>query len=364
RGEINGRFQLAGLQHRLMFGVDADRFENDQVFLRARAPTLASNPTPAQQQAIDVFNPVYGSYPLPAPTPLTDRVETQKSVGVFVQDQVNLSERVQLRVGARFDDYRQTLLNRANNQTSTQKESRTSPQAGVVVRATDALSLYATYGENFRPLSGVDAQGNGFEPNQSTSVEAGAKFSLAGIDATVAVFQVKQKNILVAADASAATQLAIGKARSQGVELDLHGEIAEGLSLWASYAYVDAKTSNTFNDPNFGVAVPAGSRLLNVPEQTLSLQLVKSMALGGRGLQFGGGLLHVGERSGEFTTNFKLPAYTVARAFAAYEVSKATTLRLDVDNLFNETYYTNSFSALWVQPGAPRSARVSAAFKF
>ncbi|MBL8305190.1 MAG: TonB-dependent receptor plug domain-containing protein, partial [Rubrivivax sp.] len=46
RGEINGRFQLAGLQHRLMFGVDADRFENDQVFLRARAPTLASNPTP------------------------------------------------------------------------------------------------------------------------------------------------------------------------------------------------------------------------------------------------------------------------------------------------------------------------------
>jgi iron complex outermembrane receptor protein len=72
----------------------------------------------------------------------------------------------------------------------------------------------------------------------------------------------------------------------------------------------------------------------------------------------------VGERSGEFTTRFKLPAYTVARAFAAYEVNRSTTLRLDVDNLFNETYYTNSFSALWVQPGTPRSARVSASFKF
>lgn len=86
--------------------------------------------------------------------------------------------------------------------------------------------------------------------------------------------------------------------------------------------------------------------------------------MAGRGLQFGGGLVHVGQRSGEFTTAFKLPAYTVARAFAAYEVTKSTTLRLDVDNLFNETYYTNSFSTLWVQPGAPRSARVSAAFKF
>lgn len=364
RGEINGRFRLAGLQHRLIVGVDADRFENDQVFLRARAPTLPSNPTPARQQAIDIFNPVYGRHPLPTPTPLTDRVETQKSTGVFVQDQINLSERLQLRLGARVDDYRQTLLNRVDNQASSQKETRTSPQPGIVLRPTDALSLYATYGENFRPLSGVDAQGNGFEPNQSTSLEAGAKFSMGGLEASVAVFQVKQKNILVAADASAATQLAIGKARSQGLEIDLQGEITQALSLWASYAHVDAETSNSFNDLNFGVAVPAGSRLLNVPRQTLSLQMVRSLALAGRRLQFGGGLLHVGERSGEFTTPFKLPAYTVARAFAAYEFGRSTTLRLDVDNLFDRVYYTNSFSALWVQPGAPRSARVSASFKF
>ena len=364
RAEINGRFRLAGLQHRLIFGVDADRFENDQVFLRARAPTLASNPTPAQQQAIDIFNPVYGSYNLPTPTPLTNRVETQKAVGVFAQDQISLSERVQLRLGARFDDYRQTLQDRAASRVSTQKQTRVSPQLGLVYRARDALSLYATFGENFRPLSGADAQGKGFEPNQSKSVEAGAKLSLGDIDATVAVFQVKQTNILVAADASAATQLAIGKARSQGLEVDLQGELGQGLSLWASYAHVDAKTTNTFNDANFGVPVPAGTRLLNVPRHTLSLQLVKSLHMAGRGLQFGGGLAHVGQRSGEFTTAFKLPAYTVARAFAAYAVTKSTALRLDVDNLFNQTYYTNSFSTLWVQPGAPRSARVSAAFKF
>ena len=364
RGEINGRFELAGLQHRLIFGVDADRFENDQVFQRARAPTLASKPTPAQQQAIDIFNPVYGSYPLPTPTPLTDRVETQKSVGVFAQDQIRLSERLQLRIGVRLDDYEQTLENRASKLTTGQDETRVSPQLGLVYQAGEALALYASYGENFRPLSGADAQGNGFEPNQSTSVEVGAKFSWGGIDGTVAVFQVEQENILVVDDPSAFTLAAIGKARSQGLEIDLQGEIAHGLSLWASYAYVDAKTSNTFNDANFGVPVPAGTQLLNVPRNTLSLQLVKSMAMAGRGLQFGGGLVYVDERSGEFTTNFKLPAYTVARAFAAYDVTTSTTLRLDVDNLFDEVYYTNSFSALWVQPGTPRSARVSAAFRF
>nr|MCU0775092.1 TonB-dependent siderophore receptor [Ideonella sp.] len=364
RGEINGRFRLAGLQHRLIVGMDADRFVNDQVFLRARAPTLASAPTLAQQQAINIFNPVYGSYPLPTPTPLTDRVETQRSVGVFAQDQVTLGERWQLRAGVRFDDYAQTLENRANGQVTKQNDTRTSPQLGVVFEASPTLSVYATYGENFRPLSGTDAQGNGFKPNQSASVEAGAKFSLGSIDGTVAVFQVRQENILVVDDPSAFTLAAIGKARSQGLEIDLQGELARDLSLWASYAYVDAKTSNAFNDANFGVPVPAGTRLLNVPRHSLSLQLVQSLAVAGRGLQVGGGLVHVGERSGEFTSGFELPAYTVARAFAAYELSKATTVRVDVDNLFDETYYTNSFSALWVQPGTPRSVRVSAAFKF
>jgi len=366
RAELNGRFRLGGLQHRLIVGADLDRFENDQVFLRARAPTLASNPTPAQRQAIVIFNPIYGAYPLPTPTPLTNRVETQQSAGLFVQDQIDLGARWQLRLGARFDDYEQTLENRANGQVLTQKTSRTSPQLGLVFRAGETVSLYATYGENFRPLSGTDAQGRGFEPNQSTSVEAGAKFSLAGgaIDANLALFRVEQENILVVDDPSAFTLAAAGRATSRGLELDLNGELARGLTLWASYAWVDAQTRNTFNDANFGLPVPAGTRLLNVPEHTLSLQLVQALPLAGRGVQLGGGLLHVGRRSGEFTTGFELPAYTLARAFVAGELNKALTLRLDIDNLFDEVYYTNSFSALWVQPGTPRSARASLAVRF
>ncbi len=365
RGEINGRFQLGGLQHRLILGVDADQFENDQVFLRARAPALASNPTLAQLQAINIFNPVYGSYTLPTPTPLTNRLETQQSVGVFVQDQINLTPKIQVRLGARFDDYSQTLEDRLANRTSEQKVNRVSPQLGLVFQAGETLSLYATYGENFRPLSGADARGNGFAPNQSTAIEAGVKFTLGGaVDGTLSVFRVQQKNMLVVDDPSAFTLAAIGKAQSRGVELDLQGELTQGLSLWASYAYVDAKTGNTFNDANFGLPVPAGTRLLNVPEHTLSLQLVQALQVAGRGLQVGGGLVHVGERPGEFTANFKLPAYTLARAFVAYELTKNVGLRLDVDNLFDETHYTNSFSALWVQPGAPRSVRASVTFKF
>jgi iron complex outermembrane receptor protein len=50
--------------------------------------------------------------------------------------------------------------------------------------------------------------------------------------------------------------------------------------------------------------------------------------------------------------------------FAAYEATDAVTLGADVDNLFNRTYYTNSFSRLWVQPGEPRSWRLTASWRF
>jgi iron complex outermembrane receptor protein len=35
-----------------------------------------------------------------------------------------------------------------------------------------------------------------------------------------------------------------------------------------------------------------------------------------------------------------------------------------VSNLFNATYYTNSFAQLWVQPGQPRAATASVRYKF
>ncbi|MBQ4833376.1 TonB-dependent receptor [Pseudoalteromonas sp. MMG010] len=39
-------------------------------------------------------------------------------------------------------------------------------------------------------------------------------------------------------------------------------------------------------------------------------------------------------------------------------------MRAEVDNIFDETYYTNSFADAWVQPGTPRSVRLSASYKF
>lgn len=110
-------------------------------------------------------------------------------------------------------------------------------------------------------------------------------------------------------------------------------------------------------DANFGASIRAGDRLLNIPKQAASLQISRETQFAQRPLSYGLGYQHVGERLGETATGFTLPAYNLARLFTRYAISDALALRLEVNNLFDETYYTNSFSALWVQPGTPRSAR-------
>ncbi|MDQ2045413.1 TonB-dependent siderophore receptor [Pseudoalteromonas sp. 20-92] len=355
RTELSGNLELSGFEHRLIMGVDADKFENDQVILRVRG-----------DQYINVFNPVYDAYELPTPTANTDRVEIQESVGVFIQDQISITDKLDIRIGARFDDYEQRLNNRLANSNTKQTESRVSPQFGVVYEASDYVSVYGAYGENFRPLSGADANGDGFEPNQSTSAEVGVKFTLndGALFGTVAVFKVEQDNMLVVDDATAFTYAAIGEAQSKGVEIDITGELTDTLEVWASYAYVDATIENSFFDANFGFTVEAGASLLNVPEQQLSLQLVQSTDLYGKAIKFGGGLLHVGKRNGFFGTDFELPSYTTARAFVNYDITNAIGITAEVNNLFDETYYTNSFADAWVQPGTPRNVKFSASYKF
>ncbi|TMP06171.1 TonB-dependent siderophore receptor [Pseudoalteromonas sp. S3178] len=355
RTELSGNLEFGGFEHRLIMGVDADKFENDQVILRVRG-----------DQYINVFNPVYGAYELPTPTSNTDRVEIQESLGIFIQDQISITDKLDIRIGARFDDYEQRLNNRLANTNTKQTESRVSPQFGVVYEASDYVSFYGAYGENFRPLSGADANGDGFEPNQSTSAEVGVKFTLndGALFGTVAVFKVEQDNMLVVDDPTAFTYAAIGEAQSKGIEIDLTGELTDTLEIWASYAYVDATIENSFFDANFGYTVEAGASLLNVPEQQLSLQLVQSTDLYGKAIKFGGGLLHVGKRNGFFGTDFELPSYTTARAFVNYDVTDAIGITAEVNNLFDETYYTNSFADAWVQPGTPRNVKFSASYKF
>lgn len=361
RTELSGQFETGALTHRILLGADTDRFRNDQSVRRYRAPVLGPNTTLQDSYAIDILDPVYGQFPLPETAPLTNRVDVLEATGLYIQDQINLTERFQIRLGLRYDDFQQRSNNRLAGSRLQQSDSRISPQFGAVYAVSDEVSLYGSYGEGFRGNPGADAAGNAFDPNQSSSVEAGVKFELldGDIQGNVALFELKQKNMLSADSANPGFQIAIGEARSRGAELDLAGRLGD-YTMHFSYAYVDAESRRDVLDYNFWRQIARGDRLINVPRHSISTQLNRDFTVAGRPVNLGGGLLHVGERRGETAVDFNLPSYTLLRLYAGFALTDNIRLRAELDNALDEEYYPNSFAQVWVQPGTPRRARLSA----
>ncbi|MBD2840956.1 TonB-dependent receptor [Erythrobacter sp. KMU-140] len=382
RAELAGEFNTGPFRHRLLFGADYDRFENSLFILRFRPPfipdgTAVSDLDPATYLFLDAFNPVYGQFPIPTPGPNTDREEVLEGFGIYIQDQIDITDRLQIRIGGRFDDFEQDLTNlRADPVTTiTTNDDRFSPQVGAVYKVDDGVSLYASYGEGFRQQTGSTFEGNQFAPNVTDSFEFGVKADLAayldnvqGI-VTLTAFQVDQSNILVNDDSPEATaagffSIDAGEARSRGIEFDVNLAFDSGFNFFLSYAYTDAEFQTTQPDADFGALIEAGDPLINSPENQLSILVSQDFDVSNVPVTIGGRMLHVGERLGFTGFDFFLPDYTIFGLFGEIEIADGFTIRGDIDNLFDETYFTNSFADVWVQPGAPTTARVSARFSF
>lgn len=383
RGELAGEFDTGPFRHRLIFGADYDDFENTLVIDRFRSRFAGDlNNLTTEDLAADLLlqisNPIFGLNLNPPAGPNTNLDEDLTGFGFYIQDQIDITDRLQIRIGGRFDDFEQDITNILVDPTATRttSDTRFSPQVGAVYSLNDSVSVYASYGEGFRQQTGIDFQGNQFDPNITTSFESGIKVDLGGLSdavsgiASLTVFQIEQSNFLVNDDRPEATAVGFfsvpaGEARSIGVEFDANLNFENDLSLWVSYAYTDAEFSNSFADADgFGFTIDPGDPLINSPEHQLSIQASKGFELLSIPAQLGGGVLYVGDRNGFVGSDFELPDYTTVRLFAQIEPFENVSVRVDVDNLFDETFFTNSFADVWVQPGAPRQFRLTAAYNF
>ena len=382
RAELAGEFESGALRHRLLVGADFDRFDLNWFIQRYRpgwfpGSTDIDTLDPAAYLFLDVFNPVYGQSPQPVPGPNTNRDEDLDGFGFYIQDQIDITDRLQVRLGLRWDDFEQDLTNllRTPPSTSTTSDSRVSPQFGAVYLINDGASLYASYGEGFRQQPGSDYQGNQFNPNLTESAEVGLKFDLAQFSdevsgsLTFALFRVDQSNILVNDDRPEAQALGwfshdAGEARSRGFEIDANLAFESGANLWLSYAYADAVFTTTSLEADWGAVIEAGDPLINSPEQQANVHFSQDFEVGGMPAQVGAGVQHTGERLGFTAFDFYLPGYTTARLFGQIAPTERLMIRFDLDNTFDEVYYTNSYADVWVEPGAPRHFHLTVAYSF
>ncbi len=358
RIELSGTVKSAGLTHHLLSGADAYHFSFDKFWQRYRPG--ADDTT----YSINVYNPFYAQE-APAGSVVKNESETQHAYGVYFQDLIDLSSQLHLLLGGRYDWFDQEIDNHQSGTSSKQDQSTFSPRVGIVYDYAENLQLYASYSQGFRPNAGSDVNGDAFDPETTKSFETGMKFNTSWVDGTVALFKAKKNNMLTT-DLDAGVSVALGEVESEGVELELNGNITQSAQFNLSYTYTDAKTAKDMVNPDWWVALPKGSPLLNIPEHSASLTLNQDLSeLVGANVNAGLNVQYVGDRLGEtIDPTYILPAYTLVKLFAKYDVNDAISLQFNVNNALDKTYYANSYSALWTQPGAPRSVRLGVTYRF
>ncbi|WP_294237941.1 TonB-dependent siderophore receptor [uncultured Sphingomonas sp.] len=354
RLELAGRFEAWGVHHPSLGvkGYTLDYLE----LLRRRSPN-AANP-----YAVNVFDPVYGQ-PAPTVLPFTDQRETRVAGAIYLQDMWDVSARLTLTGGVRYDAYRQKLRRNLTGFTTEVTGDPVKFRVGARYRLTDTVAVHANWGESYLLNSGsgrpdtANPQGAAFGPEEAKGYELGVAGRWRGINVAATFFDIEKRNILTNDPVDPNFLAPVGSLKSRGVELDASLNLAGHWQVVANYAYIDARADDrTFATPD----------VLNVAKHSGTLLVVgRYPTPWGTDWSVTAGAAYVGDRAGAVdSSGLRLPAYTKAKIAGEIGVTPALTVRAEADNLFDVHYAMSSYSPVWVYPGAPRTVRVSARLAF
>lgn len=360
RIELSGSFQTGVIKHHILVGADYSDYESSSISRRWR-------PDPGDSTySINAFDPNYDIVP-PATSLVSDNMTEQNSYGMYVQNLMDLTDNLKVLLGMRYDNFDTTSINNLTDTVNDDSGDDTNIRAGLVYEMNENLTFYGSYAEGFRPTTGSNFEGVPFDPEKTESAEIGGRLmnrdgTLSG---SVAVFTATKSNILTADPINCCFSAQIGEADSRGVEFDLTGNLTDSLSLYFSYAYVNAESANDVINLDWGVEVPAGSRLLNVPEHAASLSMTKKFRLGDGDGRAGFVVRYNGDMLGQtIDLDYMLPSYTLLNLFATYAPSDRLEFAVHVDNATDEHYIANSYHKWWSNPGMPRSYTVSMRYSY
>ena len=343
--ELRGLFDTGPWQHELLIGSEYENYRKNE-----RVTTIAGSP-----YAIDIDQPLYGQPKPGGARSGTDFFEHVESRALNLQDQILFTDTLRGMLGARLERFEQSIDDHTRNSTSRQHHDALTQRAGLLYQLTPEIGLFANASTSFKPNNGLDAAGRSFDPEEGVGYEIGIKSELFDdrLSSTLAAFHIEKKNVL-ALDPGTDTSRAMGKARSQGFDLQVAGQVTDAVRVIGAFAYIDAEV--TEGDK----VIPTGSRILGVAKHSGSLLGVYAFKDGRlRGSDLGAAFTYVGDRSGEAGSDFQLPAYHTVDLLAHYKASDNVTVGLNLNNIFDEKYFERSYSNYWVNPGEPRNFTVS-----
>jgi iron complex outermembrane receptor protein len=354
--DLAANLQTGPVQHEIVIGADhswLDRDNLSEVGLTSSLDLYA--PEYEFQQKPEMF---------PVPSLGSASVERNRSLGIFAQDRIALTENLRVIGGLRWSRYRQrtaTTLGSGESFEEQQSQTAWTSQIGLLFNPVQSVSLFANRTTSFLPVSGVTSEGRALEPETGVQYELGARARIldGALTLEAALFHLKRGNVAVSDRDDPSALISIGEQVSKGVELSVQAQPVAGLEFYAGYALTDAETTE---DTNAGLI---GKRIRNVPRHSVSLRTSYEIQGGAaKGLRIGGTGTYTGERAGDLEDSFELPAYWRFDGFAQYPINDLVSIGASVENLTNRRYYTHAYSLFEVWPGAPRTWKVDLTTRF
>ncbi|MGA7439199.1 MAG: catecholate siderophore receptor Fiu [Luteibacter sp.] len=312
------------------------------------------------------------------------------TAAAYFFDTVKFGESWQVNAGVRLDhyktDFNSLVVCGARNGPTCGRLPAGSIVPGVDAKSSDNLknyklgilykpaangSIYANFAQSQEPPGGntltLSASANSadnpnFDPQKAKTAEVGTKWDLLGekLLLTAALYRTTVTNDLVQ-DPTDLLYYQIGKKRVSGIEISAVGKFTENWAVSAGFTTMNAKVETGTN-----VSQDGSSDLAYNPKQAFTAWTTYHLPFD---LTIGGGARYSGEMKrgtdGAIGTPDHTESYWVFDAMASYPVNRNFDVQLNVYNLFDKNYVAAiNKSGYRYTPGTPRSAMLSANFRF
>ena len=259
RFSVSRPVPLGSLEQRLTAGVDFQRQRDDRLN----------------------FNNVGGQ---PGPLRQLDQLEHVTEVGPFIQSALQVTPKVSVTGGIRYDwvnfQVNDRLVNDSNPDDSGGRLMRAlSGSLGVAVTPSDGVTMYGNVGTSFETPTTTeltnrpDSAGGfnpGLQPQKATNYEIGLRGDVAGrLNYSVALYQADVRDELIGYQVPSSSGRVFfqnaGTSRHRGIEVGSELEIAAGLNLVTTWTYSDFR----YTRYTLGTQVLDGQALPGIPQHWL-----------------------------------------------------------------------------------------------
>jgi catecholate siderophore receptor len=357
---------LGGLSHTLLLGFEIGR--QDTLSRRVNGFFVS----PANPNGVGSIN-----VPLASPTiranliflPVNTNAQRTPSnfsegdasiLAFYAQEQLRITDQVEIVAGLRYDRFELDILNRNNGQSFSRTDDLLSPRLGLIVKPLPELSLYASYSRSYLPSAGdqftsLDLTSEALRPEKFDNYEVGAKWEpIPGLLATVALYRLDRTNTR-AVDPTTNLVVLTGAQRSKGLEIGLERNITDKWQVSAGYALQEARITRTTS------AAPKGREVPLVPRHQFSIWNRYNLT---QALGFGLGVIAASKSYASISNQVTLPSYARVDAAVFYELSDGIEAQVNVENLLGDDTFPTAHNDNNIAPGAPTTARATLRFRF